>query len=173
MDEWVPLGMDSESLEALTDGVPPWLHHSIWGWITNALYSGDSKATELVRLYDRKTCRRQPLFPAINALGLPGLKQELNEDETLRFVDFLVGHGLYVSDYLLDALLLEGGSLWTVGERMGRAGLVRRVPEGVQLAAVDTIQQSARAGAFSRRRGRPASGWTRTPRKRTRRRSSP
>ncbi|MCJ1699838.1 hypothetical protein MT356_08890 [Rathayibacter festucae] len=147
MDEWVPLGMDAEPLEALSDGVPPWLRDSVWAWIQYSIHTtGDP--SDLVKRFDRKTRRRQPVYPAYSALGISGLAQELDESETLRFVDFLVAHGQFLNPFTLSDILVDGGSLWTVGERAGRAGLVRRVPEGVQLAGTEIIQRSGSAGAL-------------------------
>lgn len=47
---------------------------------------------------------------------------------------------------VLDRLLRLGRSKWTVGERMGRAGLVSREPEGVQDMVEGTIASAGTAG---------------------------
>jgi hypothetical protein len=79
-------------------------------------------------------------------VGVPGLERAMSEADTLRLVDVMLGHARYANHSILDKLLLEGGSLWAVGERAGRLALARRVPEGVQIAAVETIQRSGSAG---------------------------
>ncbi|SMH30679.1 hypothetical protein SAMN06295885_0463 [Rathayibacter oskolensis] len=146
-DKWAPLGMDPEPLEALTDGVPPWLHHSLWAWIeVNVSPSPYGRTEDLVAQYDRRTRRRVPLYPGFYRRGLGSLQDELSEDETIRFVDFLLAHGLSLNIAGLRELLLDGGSLWALGERSGRRGLVRRVPEGVQRAAEEAMSAPGHAG---------------------------
>lgn len=48
----------------------------------------------------------------------------------------------------LEGILLAGGSLWKVGQRGGFAGLERRVPEGVQVAAEAAIAVPGNAGSL-------------------------
>lgn len=48
----------------------------------------------------------------------------------------------------LEEVLVAGGSLWTVGDRDGLVGLERRVPEGVQAAAVAAMATPGNAGSL-------------------------
>ena len=74
----------------------------------------------------------------------------LPESELLRVVDYLMGE---VSNYFrltvsaeLEAILAGGGSAWRVGERLGKLGLIERVPEGVRVAVESVFERSGTAG---------------------------
>lgn len=63
-----------------------------------------------------------------------------------QIADYLLAHGGNASAQDLEGLLERSKSVWTVGERAGRPGLVRRVPEGVQVAVDSIIARDGRAG---------------------------
>jgi len=68
------------------------------------------------------------------------------QSKPLQIADYLLANGGNAPAGALEELLERSKSAWTVGERAGRPGLVRRVPEGVQLAADETIAKAGRAG---------------------------
>jgi hypothetical protein len=53
----------------------------------------------------------------------------------LQIADYLLAHGDDNEPEVLKKILTWSNSAFTVGVRAGRAGLVRRVPRGVQVAA--------------------------------------
>ncbi|PPG98307.1 hypothetical protein C5C00_03910 [Rathayibacter rathayi] len=75
------------------------------------------------------------------------LKREMEEDEVLRLVDFILANSpRNVGD--IKAIFFAAGSAWKVGTRAGEVGLERRVQEGVADAADLVIASSASAGAL-------------------------
>lgn len=139
---WIPLGMSAEDLEALHEGVPPWMDQPLWIWIMSATYP---RVSEIARQYDRATRKMDPIAPKIGPFSLEDVITD--EDEILRFVDFLVHEGLGASREL-DELLEGSGSAWRVGRRAGFAGLERRVAEGVQVAADAVMESGTNAGTL-------------------------
>jgi hypothetical protein len=70
----------------------------------------------------------------------------------LRIADYFLSEGAPTAD--LETMLSEAGSLWTVGERLGKPGLVQRLPEGVRVAGESVMASSGHAGE------RLAKAWT-------------
>lgn len=81
------------------------------------------------------------------------------EKQMLTAIDCLKRHPrpLEIADYLLafdeaakaddlEAILARSKSAWTVGERLGKRGLIRRVPSGVQDALDSVMAKSQHAG---------------------------
>lgn len=71
--------------------------------------------------------------------------RDLPDVQLLRVADFLVTKELHLED--LDGLLETANSKWTIGKRLGRMGLVERIPEGVRLNMEDTIRNAGSAGS--------------------------
>jgi hypothetical protein len=73
----------------------------------------------------------------------------LSDTQLLRVIDYLLSRS--GTDSRLQQILDESHSRWTVGQRAaGRAGLVERVPAGVQVATESIIASSGRAGDLLR-----------------------
>lgn len=64
----------------------------------------------------------------------------------LDIADYLLSHGGHGDPEVLNTLLEQSKSAWTVGERLGHPGLIRRVPEGVQIAADQAMETTGVAG---------------------------
>ncbi|MCC2030908.1 hypothetical protein [Microbacterium allomyrinae] len=64
----------------------------------------------------------------------------------LQIADYMLAHfeGVLLDE--LDALLERSKSAWRVGTRAGKPGIVRRVPEGVQVGGDLVMARSGRAG---------------------------
>lgn len=77
----------------------------------------------------------------------------VEQNELFDFVDYLVfltaqhDHRFDSDDLIrLEHILEQNGSAWRVGKREGNAGLERRVPAGVELAAEQAMQRPGHAG---------------------------
>ena len=142
-ETWRPLFQDDEEsvrkYDALAENIPPWLKASVTLWITQRV-AGQTHVLRTIERHLRITFDWVQVrdFGAMTALlrTLPSAKQQL------RLIDFLLADlqadviGNRPAADELQVLLTQGGSAWAVGERIpGSLGLVRRVPEGVQVAA--------------------------------------
>lgn len=148
-DQWLPLGLEDDEVEAyaaLRDDIPPWLEPSISDWIgdrftteRSSMYPGfNSKLARKCERTLRVTIRDDG--PHAHAVGMQALTRFMSEQSVRglwRFVDFLLSELWRNSDEVtkLHSYLLDAGSAWEVGDRQGKPGLVRRVPEGVKAAA--------------------------------------
>ena len=73
------------------------------------------------------------------AVGVRSVLEGHGDIAVWRLVDFMIFEGRgKVSE--LRQILLEGGSAWDVGIRMGKRGLLRRVPDGVAVAVEAAIK---------------------------------
>lgn len=160
-ETWRPLGIEGKTVEAydaLYDGVPEWMSESFWGWVQERFTRSQRHEflpdyevflnTELVRQVERR-CRFSIPYRSNDIVG--GMKvmrkaAEVAETE-LRVADYLLSlqQGSSAADEL-ELILAESGSLWKVGERSGKFGLIRRVPEAVQVAASSAITAGGHAG---------------------------
>lgn len=162
MTVWVPFGLDDEAAEdfkALVPGVPQWLKEPLVAWIAGRLRYGD-RADWLSRELILKMQSEVRVSLGVNA-GSSGIYdsakgrealRSLSETQLLRVVDYLIGE---VSSYSrqvvggeLEAILAGAGSSWRVGQRLGKPGLVERVPEGVRVAVESVIERSGTAGTL-------------------------
>lgn len=170
-DQWRPLGVDDEdeiaSYDALHDDVPTWMATAYWAWVRKTIavsrtrrtdsyltpYSAQMLDTDLVEVM----CQRLRInLPNLRTdfvdytAGKEQLKRAMGvlrqHSEPLQIADYLLAHGNRVDRDLLDRVLWDSRSAWRVGERFGRPGLVRRVPEGVQIAADSVMARAGRAG---------------------------
>ncbi len=109
--------------------------------------------TKMLQEFDLATRRDTPLQVSRNRDGMRGVRTDMTVDEWLEFIDFLVyyANGNWLGDQRIEELsvvLARAGSEWTVGEHDGGRGLVKRVPEGVAVAARTVIESSTSAGAL-------------------------
>lgn len=166
-DAWRPLGVETEEkvadYDALHDGVPSWMESAFWAWVREALtayyrYSdGSGRVAMLNAELSEQMCQRLRIpLPNLRSMTVDysaGRKQLdaamavlVGHPAPLQIADYLLAHGVSVEPEKLEGLLERSKSAWTVGTREGRAGLERRVPEGVQVAADAVMQRAGRAG---------------------------
>lgn len=164
-DVWRPLGFEGDArgtYDALHDGVPAWMAESFWEWMTRrfmvwvrsqSAYGSSNGWHEFdVRLLrDVERVCRVRVGPAdkdsvVNSTAR--LRAVLEQGNTqLRVADYLLSAHSKPEAQILDRVLHESGSAWKVGERAGKPGLMRRVPEGVQANADAVIPSAGTAGA--------------------------
>ena len=162
MTLWVPFGLDDEAVEdfkTLVSGVPEWLKEPLVAWASDRLTTGDSGTfMSRARLLKLQSETRVSLGVAaasddyhLSKLGRQALRK-LSDMQLLRIVDYLLGEistsSRSSAGTRLETILSGSGSCWQVGERLGKAGLVDRVPEGVRVAVETTIDQSGTAGTL-------------------------
>ncbi|MDE0775923.1 MAG: hypothetical protein OSB43_06605 [Nocardioides sp.] len=167
-ETWRPLGVDTEdevaSYDALHDGVPDWMTTAFWSWIRSelAIRARDEIYPANVCLMVNQTlaeqmCQRlripvgdltpQMITESSGAVQFNTLMKALKASPSpLQIADYLLAHGTNPALQVLEGVLERSKSAWTVGERTGRPGLVRRVPEGVQDAANSVMARAGRAG---------------------------
>lgn len=142
-EPWRPLfeeaGEAAETYDALVEGVPRWLQASLASWIKGQVLSDHSYEDTLERLrWIERGLRWKIDWSVVNQSGaLPALMLVARTDtDLLKLTDYLLSACRnYTAMEELKYMLEQAGSAWTVGERVERPGLVRRVPEGVQEAA--------------------------------------
>lgn len=164
---WRPLSVnDEESIakyDALHEGIPGWMEKRFWDWVESSLYEriegADSEFADLrlAAYFDRDLLNDLEMKLQI---PMPEVPYGVGDDfipqwvmphvrinsRGLDIADYLLSHGGHGDPEVLEDLLEQGKSAWTVGERLGRPGLTRRVPEGVQLAADEVMTSSGDAG---------------------------
>ncbi|WP_309731125.1 hypothetical protein [Microbacterium sp. SORGH_AS_0428] len=158
---WHKRGADPAELKALHPGVPSWMRRQIIMWAdafsaeaTNSSFVSGNPDPAVLEDYETAVRRRESLVDGFSGEGAEYLLDEMGQDEFLDFVDYLVYRVSRDPDAYPDALdLLEdilqrAGSEWRVGERDGFASLEKRVPEGVSIAAAETISNSGNAGGL-------------------------
>jgi len=156
---WRPWGFEAEdaaTYDALHEDVPPWLAESFWDWVRVHMTTRESGSYGGSG-FDVFQPHRLREIERICRIHAPYKGESVHEGmRMLRRVSEATGAQLRVADYLLSIgcadtrlsqALTQAGSAWTVGERAGRPGLVRRVPEGVQLNADSVMANGGRAGA--------------------------
>lgn len=165
---WRPLGVDTENeiaeYDALHDGLPEWMAAAFWAWVHGQItevrsYSdGSGRVAMLNESLTEQMCqtlrialpnlRMSYVDIANGKKQLSGAMSALREfPRPLQIADYLLAHtaGKQASSEFTD-LLLRSNSAWTVGERLGLLGLVRRVAEGVQVSLDDVMVRAGQAG---------------------------
>lgn len=160
MAQWTPRGADPAAHHVLVDGVPQYMHESMKAWVAKQLQWPSASGwavtynIELMREYDLDAKGPWSMAKSLQEAGPVTLFEALKDDQRLDLVDWLlhrlrpeggVRHGLVRE---MDEILTRGSSMWTIGERSGNPGLVRRVPEGVQAATEAVIAGAGSAGAL-------------------------
>lgn len=177
-DVWRPLGFEDDlvaNYDALHDGVPPWMEESFWGWMRRQFvyqtgssgYGSGSRSVfnENLVLDIERVCRLR-IGPTDNApsVGMRIVRTALSGvSAELRVADYLLSRDRVTAPDTFDKLLGEAGSAWKVGERAGKRGLVKRVPEGVQRNADAVMASSGAAGVKLARAWERAFGVTPDP----------
>lgn len=165
-EPWRPLGVDNQEevahYDALHDGVPAWMVDAYWAWIRQALtriqsYSDGSGRVAMLNVELAEAMCQTLRIPLPNlrwSVSLDNGRRQLDQaiatlrshQSALQVADYLLAHNDRVDRAGLEALLSRSNSLWRVGERSGRAGLARRVSQGVQHASDGVIEASGQAG---------------------------
>ena len=158
-EAWRPLGFEGDeaaTYDALHDGIPTWLAESYWAWMrkqfvefVRSTYGGGyNRFIPRLVLDVERSCRIRIGYTGIDVDGgMQRLRAVLAKGGTeLRVADYLLSRGDSTAPSELDQLLHESGSAWKVGSRAGKPGLVRRVPEGVQVNADAVMATAGAAG---------------------------
>lgn len=166
-EAWRPLGVDSEeeisSYDALHDGVPSWMESSFWAWVKDGIteirhyIDGSGRVPMLDEVLTEVMCQRLRItLPNLRHgqtdgdVGKQQLQRALQvlrkHPNPLQIADYLLANDGHAEPQALNVLLEHSKSVWEVGTRLGRPGLTRRVPLGVQIAANDIIGRAGQAG---------------------------
>lgn len=121
--------------------------------LTYSIPTGRAKRTGWVQEFDTRTRNERPLAADFHTRGAGHLLQQLGTgDRFIHFLDFIVfknaQNRLERVNLRLEEMLADSGSAWRVGQRLGNAGLERRVPEGVVEAAETVMTSSGTAGVL-------------------------
>jgi hypothetical protein len=148
--EWAPLGFDEGEITTYftpREDIPEYLKTSLWDWIQSRFGVFDpleqDRSTrfdnEFLRKCERKLRIHVPyVFDWVSNAGVRSALEAQGDIAVWRLVDFMIFEGRgEVSE--LRQILLEAGSAWDVGIRMGKRGLLRRVPDGVAVAVEAAI----------------------------------
>lgn len=167
-ETWRPLGVESDDevaeYDALHDGVPRWMAAAFWAWvrknITKTRYNNRYGAHLDFLNETQVEEMAQVLKVPLPNLRVDSREKSAGENQLNAAMKHLRDHPqpLQIADYILanfestdpdelEAVLVRSKSAWTVGNRSGRQGLVRRVPTGVQVGADSVMQRAGRAGA--------------------------
>lgn len=153
-DDWVPFGLDDEAADryrVLLSGVPQNMREPLLGWLTQALVAGH-RIVNVERSHQLAMVTDLPLGVMSGANKAIGVYindrfRRMPDDQLLRVTDAVLSLGWNATRRdNLEEILLLGRAKWSVGERMGKPGLVERVPEGVQDMVESTIASSGTAG---------------------------
>jgi hypothetical protein len=167
--EYLPLSMREKrarpSHEALAEGVPPYLVYALRNWMQNQVapsrfhrdgYGNPVKGPVVDNAFLDRVERNvrgrgfgqgsaKSRFDALQKIA------ELDGDEYLDAVDFVLHEHPDPAIDELETILREGGSAFRVGSAPdGRLCLERRVPEEIAAAIDSVIDESGRAGLHLR-----------------------
>ncbi|MCE4161631.1 MULTISPECIES: hypothetical protein [Rhodococcus] len=154
-DTWLPLGVDEadENYSVLNEEVTEWLEPSLLMWLSTALIRTNRMTPSPVDMQLVQALERllHISFPTVTTgtsareaakrlfANMRGAQREW------QLIDAVIASG-YGNVEKLTTILLEAGSAWTVGERVGKPGLIRRVNEGTDAAIRATIANHGHAG---------------------------
>lgn len=164
---WRPLSVDDDEsiakYDALHEGVPRWMEKRFWDWVESSFFEKVEDEDGVLMDYRWESYLDRALLDDLEmALQIPVPEVPFGVDDEyatslfmfslkigsrgLDIVDYLLSHGGHGDPEILKTLLEQGKSAWTVGERLSRPGLTRRVPEGVQIAADQVMETTGDAG---------------------------
>lgn len=166
-NRWLPLGIDTEEqvaeYDALHDDLPVWMETPFWLWVQESItiYGSYSDGSGRFQMLDEplaeEMCqtlgiatpnlRRAAQTRDAGATQLYGAMQTLRKHlAPLQIADYLLAFKGHAKADKLGALLQRSRSLYEVGIRGGRPGLVRRVPLGVKDNADALFARTGQAG---------------------------
>lgn len=164
---WRPLGVETEDdvaeYDALHEGIPTWMETTFWGWVRRSITFAKALQHEHVgkpwpepNIIENMCLElRIPMFEirhesADREVGerlLSNVISRLKGQNTpFQIADYILAHTSSAKNSDLREILEHGKSAWRVGMRNGMPGLVRRVPEGVQVAADHVMSRAGQAG---------------------------
>lgn len=164
---WRPLGVASDKeiaeYDALHDSVPPWMASAFWAWVRAEIIEyrryrdGSGRVAHLNETLVEAMCqmlrvplpnlRRAGTEPTIGQSQLDAAMKVLTEQARgLQVADYVLAHASRAKANELEELFVRSKSVWTVGVRAGKPGLIRRVPLGVQVGADPVMDRAGRAG---------------------------
>lgn len=164
---WRPLGVDSEEevaeYDALHDDIPDWLATPYWIWVQESITvirgyrDGSGRFEMLDEPLTEGMCQTlgisTPNLRPHEVSGYGGhlqltaaMKALRAHSKPLQIADYLLAHGGHGAADNLDGILQRSRSLYQVGARAGRPGLMRRVPLGVKENADALFAGSGQAG---------------------------
>jgi hypothetical protein len=156
MPQWQPFGLNDEEVTAydvLVDGVPAWLEDGVIRWLLRHLLDSSGWPRQDLCIEIQTACRLDVGARVGEILRAEGLIHKLRQLEgliLLQVVDYVLGVRVPSPSAPearpLESVLISGRSKWTLGDRMGRTGLVERVPAGVQDSVEKVIASAALAG---------------------------
>lgn len=164
---WRPLGIDGDNdiaeYDALHDGIMQWMSSAFWAWVRESItryrrYSdGSGSVAHLNEDLVESMC--QTLRVSLPNLRYPRVEYTIGQEQLDAAMNVLQNNsnGLQIADYILasssdvavddlEKLLARSKSVWSVGLRSGKQGLVRRVPLGVQVGAESVMDRAEGAG---------------------------
>ncbi|MFE5878991.1 hypothetical protein ACFQ6H_27305 [Rhodococcus sp. NPDC056506] len=154
-DTWLPLGVDAGDTNdhtVLHEEITPWLRPSLLDWLKLAMARGPGTPyveMSAIRAIERRLREEGPLGITNTTTAANAASAYLNEYENMDREWQLIDAALACSLGNVGGLtriLLESGSAWTVGQRSGYPGLVRRINEGTDAAVRATIANRGHAG---------------------------
>ena len=142
-----------EDYAVLLDGVPAWMREPLIGWLEASHLTDGSWVRTAAALQLQTVTRIDLGVPAGAVMQMANLRprlRKLPEKALLRVIDYMLSvtgpTPRSTSWQQLETILQSAKSKWTVGQRMGKVGLIERVPAGVQAAVEGTIASSGTAG---------------------------
>lgn len=152
---WRPFGVDTggeiAEYDALHEGVSSWLFTPLWEWVRRAILMGTRSGgsypdPQMLSEMGQALRMSLPNLSGRSSHDCIKVLQQKGIDATLPIVDYLLAFAREADPDSLETILQRSSSAWSVGKRVGLYGLVRRVPEGVQIAADSVMGRAGRAG---------------------------
>ncbi|TFB59638.1 hypothetical protein [Cryobacterium sp. Sr3] len=135
--------------EVLVEGVPSYMKPALLEFLKPHLARSSSSTgswffqTQTLMRYDL-VARRQPSYiDRLDQSTWPGFFLRLGDDELLDLADWVIHQNNRSIANNLEQLLEAAGSVWTVGRRNGQSGLIRRMPESIQIAVEATLREGS------------------------------
>jgi len=163
-EPWRPLsareGQPRVDMDALHDGVPPWLEPSLWSWVVDSFYFPSGVGSPVEAIGWLKALERELRLPLYDTTRfdvlLSALHEQVRKDESLYLdvVDYLVHQdrepfeGLAIHRLRLRWILDQSGSVWRVREDL--TALERRVSGLMQDLAQELVNRPGKAGEYLR-----------------------
>lgn len=154
-DVWIPRRAVRADRGVLYDGIPAHMREKLFEWIEPLVtrmdgYYGAVLNKTILSDYDVVYRATPPYARRASGNAIwPDFIGQLEAEELLDFVDWLVSRVSEDRRETVASLLTSASSAWNVGRRDGYYGLVRRVPEAVQAAADQAMSQGSAGGLLS------------------------
>lgn len=153
---WTPRRAHSDVHHTLVDGVPQYMHSPLRDWFVDEyMQLGNSyrRVPNIQRMQRHDLAFRDiPYVESLREMGPGTLFDAMDDESKLDIIDWTIYDNIQSrrndGNRSLAVILDAGSSMWKVGIRDGVAGLERRVPEGVQIAAEAVMATSGHAGTL-------------------------